>query len=71
MSRDLGGSVPWRWLAGCLDCGEPHEYRPERRGRAGSWAADDGHAYRPRISIQLDEWRAQYRQETGQDEAAP
>ncbi len=34
----------------CKECGEPHEYRATtcdnpRHASAGTWAADDGHAY--------------------------
>jgi hypothetical protein len=48
------GSAPWRWLASCRDCGEPHERR-ELRCRCGtgarsiSWAAEDDHSYRLRL----------------------
>lgn len=50
----------WAWLAACLDCGEPHEYRPVTRcpecpncGRhweMWTWESSaDGHAYRSRF----------------------
>lgn len=68
MSRDLDGSVPWAWVAACLTCSEPHEYRPERcqcgqksGGGLMTWKADDGHSYRARLSpILLNTLRTEY-----------
>jgi hypothetical protein len=36
--------------AACRDCGKEHEYRQVETSR-GSWAAGDGHAYRPVVDI--------------------
>jgi len=55
---DLAGSVTWEWLAGCRECGAPHEYRPDPRAHGllpgdkpvMTWASPvDGHTYRPRV----------------------
>lgn len=76
VTRDLTGSVPWKWLAACLDCGEPHDYRPVRcecgraEGQQMTWAADDGHPYRSRLpNASVDELRAKYLKETNQNTA--
>lgn len=72
VTTDLDGSVPWKWLAGCLTCGEPHEYRPEccecgRPNGSGrmTWAADDGHAYQRRLSQSVHELRSEYMKDAG------
>lgn len=75
MTRDLTGSVPWEWLAACLDCGEPHDYRPVRcecgkpkENGLRTWAADDGHSYRSRLpGISVDELRVKYLNDTSQN----
>lgn len=66
----------WRWLASCLTCGEPHQYREvcdkghrleECCTRIPTWAAPDGHPYRPRMAgaSQLADLRAQWDIEAG------
>jgi hypothetical protein len=36
--------------AACEECGKPHEYRWVSANQA-SWAADDGHSYRPAVDM--------------------
>lgn len=68
----------WEWLAACLDCGQPHEYRPpppacpkcpdcNHPGGYWTWASpDDGHAYRPRIhGDRLAQLRAEWEASRG------
>lgn len=44
--------------AACQSCGKPHAYRWAGED-AASWAADDGHRYRPAVDITaLDQLRA-------------
>jgi hypothetical protein len=47
---DVAGSVTWEWLATCRECGRVHGYRTATPGLSYmTWAAADGHTYRPRM----------------------
>lgn len=67
---DLAGEVPWEWLAGCRECGQPHSYRPDPGQGYMTWACEtDGHSYRPRADRwQLDALLVEYRM--GEDSPA-
>ena len=66
----------WDWLKACLTCGEVHQWRwtcpyPPPHGqrhlsphgvcKGGTWLAEDGHYYRPRLNNNtVDELRSEY-----------
>jgi hypothetical protein len=61
----------WNWLAECLTCGEVHTFHPAGSDPCGScgkgitaptWAAPDGHGYRPRLknAYQMANLRAEW-----------
>jgi hypothetical protein len=57
----MTGPDVWTWLASCLDCGKPHEFRRADPRDTSQWAMRtwaspvDGHAYRTRDGV--DTWR--------------
>lgn len=66
-SLALSGLVPWEWLAGCRDCGRPHDYVPEPGGRSYmTWSSPGCASYRPRMNRWLlDALLVEYR--SGED----
>lgn len=50
----------WDWLRGCITCGKVHELRPDP-GFYGTWKDPvDGHPYRRRTNVDVDQLQAEY-----------
>jgi hypothetical protein len=50
----------WDWLRGCIACGKKHECR-DLPGNQVTWVdPDDGHPYRRRTNVDVDQLQVEY-----------